>query len=106
MAWNGSAGAPQITAPASTPDARHLSAPGVIVNDNVGRTAYVSGWSSLPPQRCTPRLGDVAVKYTDYGEQISTASRMANRLLAESMRFISGGTLDRLYNGTSPNYDG
>jgi hypothetical protein len=67
-AWNGTTG---ITSAAAGGDAKHLTALGVILNDNGSGTPLYGGSSALIASTfdgTTPADGDVLVKYTYYGD--------------------------------------
>jgi autotransporter-associated beta strand protein len=65
-AWNGSSGIISLTADADT---THLTALGILVNDNAGTPYYGSGGTIASTfAGVSPADGDVLVKYTYYGD--------------------------------------
>jgi hypothetical protein len=99
--WTG----PGITSTAAASNSTHLTAVGVILNDNgMGTPLYGNGGSiSTTFDGATPNDGDVLVKYTYYGD-----TNLDGKVDGTDYSRIDNGYLDHLsgwYNGDF-NYDG
>jgi hypothetical protein len=100
--WNGSSGIVSSTAAADT---RHLTALGVLLNDNgSGKPLYgAAGTIASTFEGVTPSDGDILVKYTYYGD-----ATLQGSVSATDYSRIDNGYLHHLtgwYNGDF-NYDG
>ena len=106
-AWNGSAGSEQIISTSATNNPHHLTALGVIVNDNgSGSPLYGSGGTiSATFNGVTPSVDDVLVKYTYYGDANLDGKVDASDYSRIDAAYASGGSLTGWYNGDF-NYDG
>jgi fibronectin-binding autotransporter adhesin len=103
-AWNGPNG---IISTSAATDSRHLTALGVIVNDNgSGSPLYGSGGKIASTFDGTPSAdGDILVKYTYYGDANLDGAVDGSDYTRIDAGFTSGGTLTGWANGDF-NYDG
>jgi hypothetical protein len=99
-AWNGAGG---ITSSTAAADTTHLTALGVIQNNQSGTAIYGSGANQMLFDGTAPGPSDVLVKYTYYGD-----ANLDGKVDASDYSLIDNGYLKHLtgwYNGDF-NYDG
>ncbi len=103
--WLGSGGGGIISTAAAS-DPLHLTALGVIVNDNMGSPLYgTNGTIASTFGGATPADGDILVKYTYYGDaNLDGSVNSADYALIDA-GYLSAGSLTGWYNGDF-NYDG